>query len=109
MLFVTVTRFLTDFFVHGYNTRTLAFGAKSFVHLFKGGRFPKGKALWSSPAGGEIPFTKNGEWGEKSDSFSRGGEHDRRPFVRFANYLFSKTFQWNVFDRISFLDNAHVL
>ncbi|MDE6600331.1 MAG: hypothetical protein K2K34_09665, partial [Oscillospiraceae bacterium] len=55
---------------------------KSFARLFKGGRFPKGRALWSPSADGEIPsprpqahIVQNGERGEKCDSISRGSGH----------------------------------
>ena len=44
------------------------------------GRGQGGNAPLSPSAEGEIPLAvKNGEWGEETDRFPRGGEQDRRP------------------------------
>ncbi|MGN0637784.1 MAG: hypothetical protein ACI4J0_05390, partial [Huintestinicola sp.] len=43
--------------------------------------------------------SKNGARGEKCDSISRGGGHDRLPFLQVLGNLPSKTFRWNVFDK----------
>lgn len=84
---------------------------KSFVHLFKtnasvclGGGSQGGNAPLSSLASDETPLaSQNGGWGEKSDSFSRGGKQDCRPLSQLRNKFISKTFQWNVFDVLCYI------
>ena len=47
--------------------------SKSFVHLFKGGGFPKGRALWSLSADSEIPlYIKKTEQGVRNAKAFRG-------------------------------------
>ena len=96
---------------HNEKSCTNNLNSKSFVHLFKGGGFPKGGALWSPVRNGKqsLPaksplFQKNGARGEKCESISRGGvlklaSTDRTPLVTVWTYFPSKTFRWNVLDK----------
>ena len=65
---------------------------KSFARLFKGGRFPKdGGPLDVLRRGRNTLAFKNGEEGEKSDSFSREDGQDRPPFFIFLRNYACKT------------------
>ena len=82
MIFERSTESCAPFFsAQNKKVRTNKHNNKSFVHLFKGGGFPKGRALWSLSADSEIPrIQKNGARGEKCESISRGSDQERSPF-----------------------------